>query len=111
MAGTPEGYIESIHEGEATPTNNLNDEIKRDAGGPPRLRVEQLKARHQELKEARLQLEQECVELDQDIERHERGGRACTMAHDVNWRIIEDDEALPHFTRASQNITAVATLL
>ena len=52
MAGTLEGHIESIHEGEATPTNNLDDKIKRDAGGPPRLRVEQLKARHQELEEA-----------------------------------------------------------
>ena len=52
LAGTLEGHIESIHEGEATPTNNLDDKIKRDAGGPPRLRVEQLKARHQELKEA-----------------------------------------------------------
>ena len=33
------------------------------------------------------------------------------MAHDVNRRIIEDDEALPHFTRASQNIIAVVALL
>ena len=33
------------------------------------------------------------------------------MAYDVNRRIIEDDEALPHFTRASQNITATMALL
>ena len=33
------------------------------------------------------------------------------MAHDVNRRIIKDDEALPHFTRASQNIAATVTLL
>ena len=33
------------------------------------------------------------------------------MAYDVNWRIIEDDEALPHFTRASQNIAAMVALL
>ena len=33
------------------------------------------------------------------------------MARDVNWRIIEDDEALPHFAQASQNIAAAATLL
>ena len=52
IAGTPEGYVESIHEGEATPTNDLDDGVERDAGAPPRLRVEQLKARHQELKEA-----------------------------------------------------------
>jgi len=33
------------------------------------------------------------------------------MAHDLNQRIIEDDEALPHFARASQNIAAAAALL
>jgi len=32
MAGTPEGHIESIHEGEATPTNDLDNEVKRDTG-------------------------------------------------------------------------------
>jgi len=52
MVGTPEGYVESIHEGEATPTNDLDDEVEGDVGAPPHLRVEQLKARHQELKEA-----------------------------------------------------------
>ena len=46
MAGTPKGYIESIHEEEATPTNDLYDNIRGDAGIPPCLRVEQLKARH-----------------------------------------------------------------
>ena len=52
MEGTPEGYIKSIHEGEATPTNDLDDEVEGDAGAPPHLRVEQLKARHLELEEA-----------------------------------------------------------
>ena len=33
------------------------------------------------------------------------------MAHDMNRRIIEDDGALPHFARASQNIAATAALL
>ena len=27
MVGTPKGHIESIHEEEATPTNNLNDKV------------------------------------------------------------------------------------
>ena len=27
MAGTPDGYVESIHEGGATPTDNLDDEV------------------------------------------------------------------------------------
>ena len=52
MVGTLEGHVKSIHEGEAIPTNDFNDEVERDAGPPPRLRVEQLKAQHQELKEA-----------------------------------------------------------
>ena len=32
MVGTPEGYVESIHEGEATPTNDLDDEVRGDPG-------------------------------------------------------------------------------
>ena len=33
------------------------------------------------------------------------------MARDVSWRIIVDDEALPHFAQASQNIATMTTLL
>ena len=84
MAGTPEGYIESIHEGGATPTDDLDDEVEGDAGALPCLRVEQLRARHQELEEAQLQLERERAELEPEIERHRDGGRARTMAHDMN---------------------------
>jgi len=32
MAGTPEGHIESIHRGEAFPTNDFDDEVERDVG-------------------------------------------------------------------------------
>ena len=46
MTGTPHGHVESIHEEEATPTNNLNDEVEGETGAPTRLRVEQLKAQH-----------------------------------------------------------------
>ena len=35
MAGTPEGYIESNHEGGATPIDDLDDEVEGDAGAPP----------------------------------------------------------------------------
>jgi len=101
MAGIPEGHIESIHEEEATPMNDLDDEVERGVGVLPRLWVEQLKARHLELEETRLQLEQERMKLDQEIKRHGDGGRERTMAYDVNRRIIADDEALPHFARAS----------
>ena len=111
MVGTPEGYIESIHEGGATPIDDLDDEVKGDAGAPPRLWVEQLRARHEELKEARLQLEQECAELEREIEHHGDGWHACAVARNMNRRIIEDDEALPHFTWANQNIATVAALL
>ena len=46
MVGTPKGHVESIHEEEATPTNNLDDEVRGDAGALPHLQMEQLKARH-----------------------------------------------------------------
>ena len=59
MVGTHEGRVKSIHEGVATPPNDLDDEVKEDAGALPRMRVEQLRVRHQELEDARLQLEQE----------------------------------------------------
>ena len=52
MVGTPEGHVESIHEEDATPMIDLDDEVKGDVGAPPRLWVEQLKAWHQELEEA-----------------------------------------------------------
>ena len=52
MAGTLDGHVESIHGEEATPMNDLNDEVEWDAGAPPHLWVEQLKAQHQVLEEA-----------------------------------------------------------
>ena len=52
MAGTPEGRVESVHEGGATPPNDLDDEVEEDAGGLRRMRVEQQRARHQELEDA-----------------------------------------------------------
>jgi len=52
MMGTPKGHVKSVHEGEATPTNDLNDEAERETVAPPCMPVEQLKARHQEIEEA-----------------------------------------------------------
>ena len=54
MTGTQEGQVESIHMEEATPTNDLDNEAKGEIAAPPRMWVEQLKAQHQELEEARL---------------------------------------------------------
>ena len=53
MAGTPEGHVKSIHEEEATPTNDLDDEVEGDTGAPPRLRMGHLNVWHYELEEAR----------------------------------------------------------
>ena len=111
MASTPEGRIESIHEGGATLPNDLDDEVEEDVGALPRMRVEQLRARQQELDDARLQLEQERAELEREIECRGDGGRARAMAHDVNRRIIEDNGAFPHFAQTSQNIAAAVALL
>ena len=44
MAGTPEGHVESIHEEEASPMNDLDDEVEGETAAPPYLWVEQLKA-------------------------------------------------------------------
>ena len=52
MADTPEGRVESVHEGGVTPPNDFDDEAKEDVGALPCMRVEQLRARHQELKDA-----------------------------------------------------------
>ena len=40
MADTPKGHIESIHEEEATPTNDLEDEVKGETRALPYLWVE-----------------------------------------------------------------------
>ena len=49
--------------------------------------------------------------MDREIERRGDGGHARAVARDVNRRIIADDETLPHFARASQNIAAAMALL
>ena len=68
MVGTPEGHVKSISTEEATPVGNLGDETKGDTMAPPRMGVEQLKARKREIEEAGIQLVQECTELDLVIE-------------------------------------------
>jgi hypothetical protein len=95
MTSTLEGHVKSIHEEEATSANDLDDKADGETAAPPCIRVEPLKAQHREIEEAQLQLEQECAELDREIERHGDGGRARAMAHDVNRRIVADEEALP----------------
>ena len=78
---------------------------------PPCIRVEQLRALKREINEARLTLVREYMEVDREIKRRGDNGHARTVAHDVNRRIIADDETLPHFARASQNIAIAMALL
>ena len=73
--------------------------------------MEQLKARKREINEAGQQLVREYALVDREIKRHGDGGHARAIAHDVNRRIIADDETLPRFARASQNIAAAKALL
>ena len=111
MMGTPEGHVESISMKEATPAGNLNDETEGEIAAPPRVGVEQLKARKREIEEAGIQLVREYAEVYWEIERRGDGGHARARARDVNQRIIADDEALPRFARESQNIATAMALL
>jgi hypothetical protein len=52
ITDNPKGHVESVLEEEATSTNNLDDEAEGETAAPPRMRMEQLKVRHRELKEA-----------------------------------------------------------
>ena len=111
MAGTPEGHVEIISVDDATPVGILGDGTEGGTMAPPHIGVEQLRAHKQEIDEAGLQLVREYAEVDWEIKHRGDGGRARAMARDINRRIIVDDETLPHFARASQNITATMALL
>ena len=111
MAETSEGHVESASEKEVTPAGNLGDRAEGRTESPPHVGVEQLKAQKQEINEARQQLVREYALVDREIERRGDGGHARAVAHDVNQRIITDDETLPRFTRASHNITTTTALL
>jgi hypothetical protein len=56
---TPEGHVDSVHDGNVTPSAHPDDEGEGedDTRVPPHLWMDQLRARQQELKDAWLQLE------------------------------------------------------
>jgi hypothetical protein len=56
MADPPKGHVNSTHDGN-TPPDASNDEARERNQAPPCVRLEQLRERQKELKEARLQLE------------------------------------------------------
>jgi predicted acylesterase/phospholipase RssA len=124
MAETSEGHVSSTSDSGETPREVP---VRVGAGGvrvpspapaasaPPQLGrppIEQLQARQHELEEARRGLEEECAQLEREImQRRAEGERARARACDVHWRIVEDDDGLLQFARASQNIAAPAALL
>jgi hypothetical protein len=71
--------------------------------------MNQLQERQRELKTTSLHLEGERTVLEHKIAQHHDEVRA--WAHDAHRRIIEDDDGLPRFAWASQNIAAMAALL
>ena len=73
--------------------------------------MEQLWARQQEIDEAVQGLVREYADINHEIERRKDGGRAHATARTIHQRILTDDGTLPHFARASQNITAATALL
>jgi hypothetical protein len=73
--------------------------------------LEQLKAWQQELDDARLALELEHTKLEREITHHRDGESTHNKARDVHRTIIEDNDGLPHFTRANQNIAAAVAFL
>ena len=78
---------------------------------PSRLRMEQLRAHKLEIDEAGQGLVREYADINRKIERRESGGRARATARTEHQRILTDDETLPHFARASQNIATATALL
>ena len=52
MAETSEGHVESVSEGEATPTHNPDARAGGEAAAPPHVRMEQLRARKLEIDDA-----------------------------------------------------------
>ena len=110
MAETSEGHVESVSEGEATPTNNPDARAKGEAVAPSHIRMEQLRAWKLEIDDAGQQPVREYRKIDEEIKRRGDGGHARATAHGVHQKILTDDGTLPHFTRASQNITATTAL-
>ena len=97
MTQTPEGHVESASREEVTPTNNPDSRSGEETTAPSGLRMEQLKARQQEIDEAGQGLVREYADINREIKRRKDGGRARAMARTVHQRILTDDGTLPHF--------------
>lgn len=56
-------------------------------------------------------MQQEHAEFEREIGHCGDGGRPRDHAHDMNRRILKDDEGPPRFARASQNIVVAPAFL
>ena len=111
MMQTPEGHVESASREDVTPTNNPDSRSGEETTAPSHLRMEQVKARQQEINEAGQGLVREYADINREIERRKDRGGARAMARTIHQRILTDDGTLPHFARASQNIATATALL
>jgi hypothetical protein len=98
---TPKGRVESVHGGEVTSPLDPDNKVGADERISPNPWLEQLWARQQELEDARLQLEEEHTELEREIARHRDDRPMRKWARGVHRRIVEDDDGLLYFARAS----------
>jgi hypothetical protein len=71
--------------------------------------MNQLQEQQRELETTSLHLEGEHVVLEHKIAQHH--DKVSARAHNAHRRIVEDDDGLPRFAWASQNIATVAALL
>ena len=84
MAKTSEGYVESVSEGEATPTANPDARTIGEVAAPSHVRMEQLRARKLEIDDAEQKLVREYWKVDEEIKRRGDGGHARATAHNVH---------------------------
>ena len=112
MASTPEGRAQSMSNRD-DPSDTPRTESA--AANPPRQHQpqptpEQLRARQEEVTEAKRQLEQELRALRRELARRPDGGRARARAGDVHHQIVADNARVPDLPRASQNVAAAAAV-
>ena len=111
-----ECFMAEIHDDPVPSTRHPEEDAEAahvPAASPPQQlsQLEQLQVRQRELDDARHGLELERAQLERELEHHHDGGCVRTGARDAHRRIVEDDDGLPRFARAGQNIAAAAALV
>jgi hypothetical protein len=99
MAGVPKGRVEDAYSGETPPSGPNNRASERNQAPPP-ARIEQLWERQN----------RSAPNSSERLDAVGTEGMRAAATCDVSQRILKDDEGLPCFPRASQNIAAAALL-